>query len=179
MKKVYGVPGVAHTQLVLTSPSGKTKYKITFTGGITHSREKVPAKCITDSPIIQDVIESSPLFNKKIFLLNSFDTPVKTAEKPASPVIPPKKQTTPIKGRTGRNGIKEKTKDAPIPSEEIQPIEEETKTDVPQIYEDVTTLGDAISILTGSVSGDRLTSVEGVLQAAKELGISFPNLSKE
>lgn len=166
MKKVYAMPGVANSQIVLTSPSGKTKYKISFTGGITHAREKVPAKCITDSTIIQDVIESSPLFNKKIFLLNSFGTVVKPAEQPAAP----KKPVVPSKnGKAAQPGKGKAKETAQNPTDE---------PNGPKVYEDVTNLGEAITILmqVGTVPAENMTSVEGVLKAAAELGVSFPNL---
>lgn len=172
MKKVYGMPGVANSQIVLTSPSGKTKYKIPFTGGITHAREKVPAKYITDSPIIQDVIENSPLFNKKIFLLNSFETqgkkdnPAPTGGKKT--IVPPKggKDTT----QTAKG--KGKGKDT-----NPNPSDDQTATG-PKVYEQVTNLGEAITVLMqiAPVPGENMTSVEGVLKSAAELGISFPNL---
>lgn len=170
MKKVYAMPGVANSQIVLTSPSGKTKYKIPFTGGITHAREKVPAKYITDSPIIQDVIESSPLFNKKIFLLNSFGSVVKPAEQPAAP----KKPVVPSKnGKPATQPGKGKVK------ETVQNPTEEPKG--PKVYEDVANLGEAITILmqVGTVPAENMTSIEGVLKAAAELGVSFPNLTEE
>lgn len=167
MKKVYAMPGVANSQIVLTSPSGKTKYKIPFTGGITHAREKVPAKYITDSPIIQDVIESSPLFNKKIFLLNSFGSVVKPAEQPAAPKKP---VVTPKNGKPAPQPGKGKGK------ETVQEPAGESKG--PKVYEEVTNLGEAITILmqAGTVPAENMTSVEGVLKAASELGVSFPNL---
>ena len=159
------MPGVANSQIVLTSPSGKTKYKISFTGGITHAREKVPAKHITDSPIIQDVIESSPLFNKKIFLLNSFGSVVKPTEQPAAPKKP---VVTPKNGKAAPQPGKGKGKEA------VQDPEPKG----PKVYEDVTNLGEAITILmqVGTVPAENMTSVEGVLKAAAELGVSFPNL---
>lgn len=155
MRKVYGMPGVAQAQVVLTSASGKTKYKIPFTDGITTSRDKTPAKFTTDNPIIQDVIESDPIFNKKIFLLNTYDRPA-TVE----PTSAPAKVAAP-KGR-------------PAPKK-TKPAETETKK---QVYEEVTNLGEAITILmqVGTVPAENMTSVEGVLKAASELGVSFPNL---
>ena len=173
MKKVYAMPGVANSQIVLTSPSGKTKYKISFTGGITHAREKVPAKHITDSPIIQDVIESSPLFNKKIFLLNSFGTVVKPAAAAAAPASTGGKKpvvTTKGSGKgTGAQSGKGKGKDAN--PDEGQPTG-------PKVYEEVTSLGEAITVLMqiSAVPAENMTSIEGVLKSAAELGVSFPNL---
>lgn len=171
MKKVYAMPGVANSQIVLTSPSGKTKYKIPFTGGITHAREKVPAKYITDSPIIQDVIESSPLFNKKIFLLNSFGTVVKPATPAPAPAGGKKAVTPPKNGKGAVQPAKGKGKD----------VNPGTEPNGPKVYEDVTNLGEAITVLmqTGSVPAESMTSIEGVLKAAAELGVSFPNLTEE
>ena len=157
--------GVANAQIVLTSPSGKTKYKIAFTGGVTHAREKVPAKHITDSLIIQDVIENDPLFNKKIFLLNSFGTP----EKPAAPAVTPAKGGKPaVPAKGGKPAASAKGK------------ETVTEPKGPKVYEEVTSLGEAITVLMqeGQVSAENMTSVAGVLKAASELGVSFPNLSE-
>ena len=158
MRKVYGMPGVAQAQVVLTSPSGKTKYKIPFNDGITTSRDKTPAKFTTDNPIIQDVIESDPTFNKKIFLLNVYDKPVVTEAAPAVA------KTSAPKGR-------------PAPKKAKQAAE----TNEGKVFEEVNNLGEAINILmnAGPVDGASVTSVEGVLAKAQEFGISFPNLKTE
>lgn len=160
MRKVYGMPGVAHAQLVLTSPSGKTKYKITFTDGITTSRDKTPAKYTTDNPIYQDIIENDPIFGKKVFLLNEYDIT------PAAPAAPAASRTSAPKGR-------------PAPKKTAKPA----TADEPsiEVHDEVTDLGGAVTVLMekGDVPGASLTSIEGVLAKAKEFGISFPNLAKE
>ena len=170
------MPGVANAQIVLTSPSGKTKYKLTFTGGITHGAKKTPAKFSTSSPIIQDVIENNNRFKKDIFLLTSFNTPAAPA--PESPVKP-----MDAIGKNGNRGRVIGGRKAKNYAEEQEPTTEVKKEQQsgPQVFEEVTTLGDAITILmqAGPVAGENLTSLEGVLQVAKELGISFPNLNKE
>ena len=165
------MPGVANSQIVLTSPSGKTKYRIPFTGGITHAREKVAAKYITDSPIIQDVIESSPLFNKKIFLLNSFGTVVKPANAAPAPASAPaggKKPVVPARGGKGK-------------AKDTNPNPADGQSTGPKVYEDVTNLGEAITVLMqiAAVPGENMTSIEGVLKTAAEFGVSFPNLVNE
>lgn len=153
------MPGVAQAQVVLTSASGKTKYKIPFIDGITTSRDKTPAKFTTDNPIIQDVIESDPLFNKKIFLINTYEKPAA-----ADPTPTPTAKPTAPKGR-------------PAPKK-TKPVETETKK---KVFEEVTNLGEAITILMqeGTVPAENMTSIEGVLKAAAELGVAFPNLSEE
>ena len=166
MKKVYGMPGVASAQIVLTSRSGKTKYKIPFAGGITNSRERTPAKFITDSPIIQDVIESNEIFGKKVFLLNSYGAPSAPAAQPATVAsVKDNKKTG------GKKGGKATTTEAP----ETQEPENTTR-----VVEDVTTLGEAITVLMeAGAGGADVTSLEGVLAKAQELKISFPNLKTE
>ena len=56
MKKVYGMPGKVNAQIVISSPSGKTKYKIPFTGGSLNDRNKTEAKFITDSETFGEAV---------------------------------------------------------------------------------------------------------------------------
>lgn len=160
MKKVYGMPGKVDAQIVLTSPSGKTRYKIHFTGGSVNDRNKVDAKYITDSPIIQDVIERSPMFNRSIFLRNTFgETERQMAAANAAPA--------PAKGNGRQSGKVKET-----------PKKEEPKLIV---MDDITGIGDAIGVLmtAGEVTADEVASLEGVLKKAAELGYAFPNLKEE
>lgn len=160
MKKVYGMPGKVNAQIVLTSPSGKTKYKIPFTGGSLNDRNKTEAKYITDNPIIQDVIERSVLFNRSIFLLNTFGE----AERHAAPNA----ADAPAKQTAKQNGKRKET----------QKVNEEPKLIV---MDEITSVGDAISVLmtAGEVTAEDVADIDGVLKKAQELGYSFPNLKEE
>ena len=90
MRKVYKIDGKTEVHEVFTSPSGKTKYKVTFSKGNLDPKNRVPARYTTDSPIIQAVIESSPKFGRVIFLEKTYndDAPAASAPavKPAAPV---------------------------------------------------------------------------------------------
>ena len=155
MKKVYGMPGKVNAQIVITSPSGKTKYKIPFTGGSLNDRNKTEAKFITDSEILQDVIERDARFNKSIFLLNSFGDAVSTVAAPEAPVP----ATTKKGGRGAKNNTQEQTAQY-------------------KVMEEITDMGAAIAVLTeaGEVAAGDVLDVEGVLKKAQEMGFSFPNL---
>lgn len=156
MKKVYGMPGIVNAQIVISSPSGKTKYKIPFTGGSLNDRNKAEAKFITDSEILQNVIERDARFNKSIFLRQSFGEAAPTVAAPA-PAAP---ATTKKAGKAAKNAAQEQT--------------------APQIkvMEEITDMGAAIAVLTeaGEVAAGDVLDVEGVLKKAQEMGFSFPNL---
>lgn len=160
MKKVYGMPGIVNAQIVITSPSGKTKYKIPFTGGSLNDRNKTEAKFITDNEILQNVIERDARFNKSIFLRQSFGEAAPTVAAAPAPV------STVIKkgGRPGKNAAQEQTV-------------KENATEI-KVMEEVTDMEAAIVILTeaGEVAAADVLDVEGVQKKAREMGFSFPNL---
>ena len=150
------MPGKVNAQIVITSPSGKTKYKIPFTGGSVNDRNKTEAKFITDSEILQDVIERDARFNKSIFLLQSFGD--------AAPAVAAAPEVqTPRKGRNAKNNTQE---------------QKDQETPQVKVMEEITDMGAAIAILTeaGEVAAADVLDIEGVLKKAQEMGFSFPNL---
>lgn len=151
------MPGKVNAQIVISSPSGKTKYKIPFTGGSLNDRNKTEAKFITDSEILQDVIERDARFNKSIFLLQSFGEAASSAD--AAPVAPAP-ATTKKTGKAAKNAAQEQ----PVPQIKVM--------------EEITDMGAAIAVLTeaGEVAAGDVLDVEGVLKKAQEMGFSFPNL---
>lgn len=154
MRKVYKINGKTEVHEIFTSPSGKTKYKVTFSKGNLDPKNRMPARYATESPIIQDVIESSPKFNHTIFLEKSYaDDAAGVMEVPAA--APAAK--------------KGKIKMA------------ETKKPELKVMEDVKTIADAASVLTaeGALAAEFDGSVEGAIKVAKKYGISFPNLKAE
>lgn len=189
MRKVYEYRNKAQAELVVVSPSGKTRYKYKFTGGVMDPKNKVHAKHTTDNVIMQQALENSEYFNKVVFLVASFGTAPIAQTQPVIRRTPPKtvEQTVPAgpsKGRNGRNGRGTK------PAETVEGVKDvdtdntldttadEGTEDAVRVFEDVTTLGEAASILTseGDVVATDLLTVEGALRVAKEKGISFPNL---
>lgn len=86
MRKVYKINGKTEVHEIFSSPSGKTKYKVTFAKGNLDPKNRVPARYTTDNAIIQDVIESSPKFNRIIFLEKVYDDVAKAEPVAAAPV---------------------------------------------------------------------------------------------
>lgn len=176
MRKVYEYRNKAQAELVVTSPSGKTRFKYKFTGGVMDPKNKIHAKHTTDNVIMQQALENSEYFNKSVFLVASFGTapiaetmPVvrnAASTQPAAQPIPAQPKTAAKKAAKGAKTVE-------------TPVEDPNGTiDEVRTFEDVTTIGAAISILMseGGVDGADVTSIEGVLKAAKENNISFPNL---
>lgn len=156
MRKVYKIDGKTEAHEVFRSPSGKTTYKVTFSKGNLDPKNRVPARCITDSPIIQAVIESSPKFNRTIFLEKVYADAV--------PVASSMVQSAPAK--------KVKVK-AEAPKAVAKAPELREMPDVNSIADAATAL-----IAEGAAAADIDGTVEGAHKVAKGLGISFPNLKE-
>lgn len=151
MIKVYKMNGKTEAHEIFTSASGKTVYKVTFRKGNLDPKNRIPAKFSTSDPVIQDVIESSPKFNRTIFLDNVFGVvPSAPVVEPVAPVVQPKKT-----GKASKAALKE--------------------------MPEVKTLADAATVLTaeGAMAADFDGTIEGAQKVAKSLGISFPNLKDE
>lgn len=175
MRKVYEYRNKAQAELVVVSPSGKTRYKFKFTGGVMDPKNKIHAKHTTDNPIMQSVLENSEYFNKVIFLVATFGSAA-AAQAPAL-VKPSVKAPEAGKGkaRDAKGGAGKGKGAKPVETPEVEPVQD-TDTEA-AVFEDVTTLAQAASILVSyDVEGNDLMTVEGVLKAANEKGISFPNL---
>ena len=161
MRKVYKINGKTEVHEVFTSPSGKTKYKVAFVKGNLDPKNRVPARFSTDSPIIQAVIESSPKFNRVIFLEKVFGNVA-----PAAPVM---------------NVAPAAPAAAPAPKKGKGKAAEAAKGPALKAMEEVKTLAEAAAVLVaeGAPASDFDGTVEGARKAAKSLGISFPNLKEE
>ena len=190
MRKVYEYRNKAQAELVVVSPSGKTRYKYKFTGGVMDPKNKIHAKYTTDSVIMQQALERSEYFNKVVFLVASFGTaPIAQTQpvirKTEPMVVEQPIQTAPSKGRGGRNGRGTKPVETVENVKDVDTVNtpgtavDEGAEDAVRVFEDVTTLGEAASILTseGDVVATDLLTIEGALKVAKEKGISFPNLN--
>lgn len=165
MRKIYKINGKTEVHEVFSSPSGKTKIKVTFSKGNLDPKNRVPARFTTDSPIVQAFIENSPKFNKSIFLERVFGDPVK-AVVPGVPATA--KAASPASPAAPKKGGKAKAADTP-------------KAPELRVMEDVKTIADAATVLTyeGASAADIDGTVEGAIKLAKAFGISFPNLKEE
>ena len=133
---------------------GKTTFKVTFSKGSLDPKNRVPAKFATGSKVLQVVIESSPKFNRTIFLDKVYGEAA-PAPTPAPTVVP-----APKKGK----------------GKAVEAKESELKA-----MEDVKTIADAASVLIaeGASAAEIDGSVAGAIKVAKKYGISFPNLKEE
>ena len=162
MTKIYGIYDI--TDAVIVLKVGKATVKCEFSKGVVDGTDRHPAKLQTSNPIAQIAIENSPLFNNRIFLLETIGQPaVKRAEKPAE------KQETKVAGKEEPK----KEGDAAGTAEERT---SEEKTEFPE----VTTVGAAVVILKNKgIPATRLRNREAVFSAAKEAGLAFPNLPEQ
>lgn len=151
MLKVYKMDGKTEAHEVFTSPSGKTKVKVTFSKGNLDPKNRVPARCITDNEAVQAVIENSPKFGRTIFLEKVYGSPAH-AEAPVAPAPAP---ATPKKGS-------------------------KAKAPALKVMEEVKTIADAATVLVaeGVSAADIDGTIEGAVKLAKSFGISFPNLQE-
>ena len=131
---------------------GKTVIKVTFTKGNLDPKNRVPAKYATESPVVQYAIEHDARFGKTIFLDKVYGeiTPA-----PAAPAA------APAKGGKGKGKTTEEPKGESL-----------------KVMPEVTTLADAVTVLTaeGAPAADFDGTIDGALKIAKSLGLSFPNL---
>ena len=171
MRKIYEYKNKAEAELIVSTKSAKFKYR--FTGGIMDPKNKVHARYMTDNIVMQKVLENSEYFNKVIFIVDTFDSPVPMAAplvRKAKAVEAPKVEDTEAEAPKAKSKSKAKAK----------PVEEkpEEKAVEMAVVEDVTDMGAAASYLIseGYANAEDLMTPEGVLKAAKEMNISFPNL---
>lgn len=164
MRKIYEYRNKAEAELVVSTRSAKFKFR--FTGGIMDPKNKIHARYMTDNAVMQTVLEGSEYFNKVIFLVDTFDSPVTIA-----PLVRKTKEVEAPKTETEAPKTKAKSK------AKAKPAEGE-KVDEMAVVEDVTDMGAAASYLLslGEVDGEDLLTPEGVLRVAKAKNISFPNL---
>lgn len=146
MKKTYGMRNTK--ECVLKIQKGKATIVCPFTGGNLQSREPIPATYTTDNPVIQGVIETTPMFaNGKIYVASQYGEPeevVVVAEKPAA------KKTA--------------KKNKPEPR-----VKENVRT-----FGDAMT----VLMTEAEVNISELKTIEDCVKKAEELGISFPNIGK-
>lgn len=150
MIKVYKMNGKTESHEVFNL--GKTVIKVTFTKGNLDPKNRVPAKYATESPVVQYAIEHDARYGKTIFLDKVYGeiTPA-----PAAPVA------APAKGSKGKGKATEEPKGESL-----------------KVMPEVTTLADAVTVLTaeGAPAADFDGTIDGALKIAKSLGLSFPNL---
>ncbi len=148
MTKIYAIYGVE--EAVYNLNMGKVSVRCEFVKGFVDGTRNYPAKLQTNNPIVQIVIENSPLFNNKIFLLEEFSNSDASQKRENS------------KNRKKESLKKDDAKD-----------KDEDMTD----YPDIVTLGDAMNVLKSlGASASEMRNKEKVLSLAQEYRVTFSNL---
>lgn len=155
MIKTYAIHGIVAGSYLLKA--GKGTVRVNFDGGVLDERRKRPATLVTKNPIVMVVIENSEMFkNGTIVLLTQSGD-----EEPrhVASVAGGEKITAPEKEKKKTNSANKITKDGR------------------KVYEDVTTLGEAVNRLSDlGAKAAFLQDGPSVLETASNMGVSFPNL---
>lgn len=159
--RTYGIPRIIESSELFTFNNGVGKLRVKFTGGIPDPKFKIPATYSTADPFEQLVIESSPMFGKKIFRYG-MKGQVIAASSTESIVADVEEDKKKVDGRT-RKGRQNTDKDTTIADAKV--------------YNDVETIGQATEVLLDlGVKADELGSPESVLAVMLREKVSFPNL---
>lgn len=129
--------------------AGKAKVRAHFQGGVLDERRRRPATLTTQDQIAMVIIEGTPEFKGGlIYILSEAND-----------------------GSDVRVAVKDKVAKNPKTKKEEK---KETKKD----YPDVTTIGQAVNILSdlGAEAADLLSNMS-ILETAARMGVTFPNLS--
>lgn len=128
-------------------PAMKGSLRANFTGGVIDERRRRPATLTTKNPVAMLIIENSQMFKSGKIFV------VAESDEPKPVKVAPKKET--------------KKKSKPDKVEE----------DGRKVYEDVTSLGDAVSVLMAlGANAAELQDKATLLETASQLNVSFPNL---
>ena len=186
MIKIYGIYDVEEAVYILKI--GKTRVKCEFAKGVVDGSRKYPARLQTSNGIAQLAIENSPLFNSRIFLLESIPQPSDVnirdnGKKQGKDIMPAEEKTPPQAADTAV------AKDGPSPAAESEAeieLHEGAESEASgraeegvygSSYDSVRTVADAVVILKNlGGPAKKLRNRDMVLAAAKEIRVTFPNL---
>lgn len=129
-------------------PAMKGHLRANFIGGVLDERRRRPATLTTKNPVVMLIIERSEMFKSgRIFIVAQNEDPVPVVK------VAPKKET--------------KKKSKP----------DKVAEDGRKVYEDVTSIGDAVSVLMAlGANAAELQDKDTLLETASQLNVSFPNL---
>lgn len=154
LTKVYSYPGIADGEIQIKV--GNALIRVPFTGGHIDRKNARNATYTTSDPVMQQIIEGSHMFGRRIFLDRTYGT----AEAKPSNTTVVKKVETP--------GIEEQSDI----EDEIPSVMGKTE------YPEVTTFDGAVAVLKANgVKAVSLRTKTAARRAAASLGIVFPNYS--
>lgn len=154
VRKVYAYPGIASGD-ILIKVGLKGHIRVSFSNGYLDKKMSRPATYSTGDPVMQQIIENSDLFGRRIFLQNTFGS----EDAPAGAVA-----------TSGYVQVVDESNTA------AGSIESATLT-VSTEYPEVTTWEEAVKVLK-AVPGVKVASLRTPASAKKVAainGISFPN----
>lgn len=150
VRKVYAYPGIASGD-ILIKVGMKAHIRVPFAGGYLDKKMTRPATYATADPVMQQIIENSELFGRRIFIKNTYGNPVE----PVEPAV----KEEPV---------------AEAPAVAAEPVaEEKTITEYPE----VTTWEEAVKVLK-SIPGVKVASLRTPASTKKVAalnGVVFPN----
>lgn len=177
MTKIYGIYGVREANICIPLGNGRNSMQREFTRGNPQQGAYYrPATYMSVTKAEQDMIESSPLFGKKIKLVRTCDDgeqqeeqraaespkPTRTERRASGPVkiVQPVETTTPV------------TQTAPVTDPDPQTDGEF------EVHEEITTREELVAFLkTRGAKATVLASDEKIAQFIADQGFSFPNLN--
>lgn len=150
MTKTYGIENVVEASYLF--PAMKGHLRANFTGGVLDERRRRPATLTTKNPVVMLIIEHTEMFKSgRIFIVAQSDEP-KIEKAVAGAVI---------------------KKEAP----KKKPKADKVTNDGRKVYEEVTSIGDAVSVLLElGAKAAALHDTETLLETASQMNVSFPNL---
>ncbi len=153
-RKIYSYPGISNGEIQIKA--GKALIKVTFSNGYLDKKMNRPATYSTGDPVMQQIIENSDLFGKRIFLYKEFSDGK------------PNVQASPRMNRANVNKVEHAEPAEPAPEEVVE-------------YPEVTSFEGAVGVLKAlpGVKATSLRTVESALKVAASKGISFPNFIQE
>lgn len=154
VRKVYAYPGIASGD-ILIKVGQKGHIRVSFSNGYLDKKMSRPATYSTGDPVMQQIIENSDLFGRRIFLQNTFGSE-------AAPV-----KTVATSGLASTDGELDTIADI------IESATLSTATEYPE----VTTWEEAVKVLK-AVPGVKVASLRTPASAKKVAalnGIHFPN----
>ena len=156
-RKIYSYPGISNGEIQIKA--GKALIKVTFSNGYLDKKMNRPATYSTGDPVMQQIIENSDLFGKRIFLYKEFSD-----GKPN------------VKAAPGINRANVNKVEPAEPTGTAEPAPEEVVE-----YPEVTSFEGAVAVLKAlpGVKATSLRTVESALKVAASKGISFPNFIQE
>lgn len=148
MTKTYGINGIVEASYLF--PAMKGHLRANFSGGVLDERRMRPATLTTKNPVAMLIIEHTEMFKSgRIFIVAQSEEPTTPKEVEAA----------------AKKVTKKKTK------------ADKVTDDGRKVYEDVTSIGDAVTVLLElGAKAAALQDKETLMETASQLNVSFPNL---